>query len=78
MWPYDDHSEEEYYKAIRFVEDYAVSLGDVKADQDLVGTLAAEVVSEAVTRVPGIRVFDSARRWAYQEPLVDQATVVAM
>jgi hypothetical protein len=27
MWPYNDHSEEEYYKAIRFVEDYAVSLG---------------------------------------------------
>ena len=29
---------------------YAVSLGEVKADQDLVGTLAAEVVSEAITR----------------------------
>jgi len=29
---------------------YAVSIGDIKADQDLVGTLAAEVVSEAVTR----------------------------
>ena len=29
---------------------YAVSLGDVQADQDLVGTLAAEVVSEAITR----------------------------
>lgn len=29
---------------------YAVSLGDVKADQDLVGTLAAEVVSEAIIR----------------------------
>ena len=27
MWPYDNHSEEEYYKAIKFVEDYAVSLG---------------------------------------------------
>ena len=29
---------------------YAVSLGDMDADQDLVGTLAAEVVSEAVLR----------------------------
>ena len=29
---------------------YAVSIGDVKADQDLVGTLAAEVVSEAILR----------------------------
>ena len=29
---------------------YAVSLGDVKADQDMVGTLAARVVSEAVLR----------------------------
>lgn len=29
---------------------YAVSVGDVAADQDLVGTLAAEVVSEAILR----------------------------
>ena len=29
---------------------YAVSLGDVAADQDLVGTLSAEVVSEAIIR----------------------------
>ncbi len=29
---------------------YAVSLGDVDADQDLTGTLAAEVVSEAIVR----------------------------
>ena len=29
---------------------YAVSCGDVRADQELVGTLAAEVVSEAITR----------------------------
>ena len=29
---------------------YAVSAGDVKADQDLVGTLAAEVMSEAILR----------------------------
>ena len=29
---------------------YAVSVGEVAADQDLVGTLAAEVVSEAITR----------------------------
>ena len=29
---------------------YAVSLGDVKADMDLVGSLAAEVVSEAIIR----------------------------
>ena len=29
---------------------YAVSVGDVEADQDLVGTLAAEVVSEAIMR----------------------------
>ena len=29
---------------------YAVSVGQVAADQDLVGTLAAEVVSEAITR----------------------------
>ena len=29
---------------------YAVSLGEVPADQDLVGTVAAEVVSEAITR----------------------------
>ena len=28
---------------------YAVSLGTVQADQDLVGTLAAEVMSEAIT-----------------------------
>ena len=27
-----------------------VSAGDVKADQDLVGTLAAEVMSEAILR----------------------------
>ncbi|MBR4763066.1 MAG: P1 family peptidase [Lachnospiraceae bacterium] len=29
---------------------YAVSIGDIAADQDLVGTLAAEVVSEAIIR----------------------------
>ena len=29
---------------------YAVSVGDVQADQDLVGALAAEAVSEAITR----------------------------
>jgi len=29
---------------------YAVSVGDVAADQDLIGTLAAEVVSEAILR----------------------------
>ena len=29
---------------------YAVSVGDVNADQDLVGTLAAEVISEAIIR----------------------------
>ena len=29
---------------------YAVSVGDVAADQDLVGVLAAEVVSEAIRR----------------------------
>ena len=29
---------------------YAVSVGDVKADQDLVGTLAVEVMSEAILR----------------------------
>ncbi len=29
---------------------YAISIGDIEADQDLVGTLAAEVVSEAITR----------------------------
>ncbi len=29
---------------------YAVSVGDVIADQDLIGTLAAEVISEAITR----------------------------
>ena len=29
---------------------YAVSVGDLPADQDLVGTLAAEVVSEAILR----------------------------
>lgn len=29
---------------------YAVSVGDVKADQDVVGMLAAEVVSEAIIR----------------------------
>ena len=29
---------------------FAVSVGDVAADQDLIGTLAAEVISEAITR----------------------------
>ena len=29
---------------------YAVSVGELAADQDLVGTLAAEVVSEAIIR----------------------------
>ena len=29
---------------------YALSVGEVSADQDLVGTLAAEVMSEAITR----------------------------
>ena len=29
---------------------YAVSLGNVQADQDLIGSLAAEVVSEAILR----------------------------
>jgi L-aminopeptidase/D-esterase-like protein len=29
---------------------YAISAGEVKADMDLVGTLAAEVVSEAIIR----------------------------
>jgi L-aminopeptidase/D-esterase-like protein len=32
---------------------YAVSVGEVKADQDLIGTLAAEVVSEAIKRAVG-------------------------
>ena len=30
---------------------YAISLGDVRADMDLVGTLGARVVSEAINRV---------------------------
>ncbi len=29
---------------------YAISLGDVRADMDLVGTLGARVVSEAINR----------------------------
>ena len=29
---------------------YAVSVGDVQADQDLVGTLVSEVISEAIIR----------------------------
>ena len=29
MWPYENHDEDEYYKAIDFVELYAVSLGAV-------------------------------------------------
>ena len=29
---------------------YAVSAGDLKADQEVVGTLAAEVISEAIIR----------------------------
>jgi L-aminopeptidase/D-esterase-like protein len=29
---------------------YAVSVGDVQADQDVIGILAAEVISEAITR----------------------------
>ena len=29
---------------------YAVSVGDVSADQDLVGSLAADVISEAICR----------------------------
>ena len=29
---------------------YAVSLGDIEADQDLVGALGAEVMSEAIKR----------------------------
>lgn len=29
---------------------WAVSVGDVKVDQDLVGTLAADVMSEAIIR----------------------------
>ena len=29
---------------------YAVSVGEVSADRDLIGTLAAEVISEAITR----------------------------
>ena len=29
---------------------YAVSVGDIPADQELVGSLAAEVISEAITR----------------------------
>ena len=27
MWPYKNHREEDYYKTIEFVENYAVSLG---------------------------------------------------
>jgi len=27
MWPYNDHSEDDYYKAIKYVENYATSLG---------------------------------------------------
>lgn len=27
MWPYRDHDEEEYNRVLRFVEEYAVSLG---------------------------------------------------
>ena len=27
MWPYENHKEEDYYKAIEYVENYAVSLG---------------------------------------------------
>ena len=29
---------------------YAVSVGEVQADQDVIGILAAEVISEAITR----------------------------
>ena len=27
MWPYEDHDEEEYYRVIESIEEYAVSLG---------------------------------------------------
>ena len=27
MWPYNDHGEDDYYKAIKYVENYAASLG---------------------------------------------------
>ena len=29
---------------------YAVSIGELRADQDLIGTLSAEIISEAVIR----------------------------
>ena len=45
---------------------YAVSLGTVQADQDLVGTLAAEVMSEAIVRA--VTSADSAYGYpAYQD-----------
>ena len=39
-----------YYMTVDGDSVYAVSVGDVAADQDLVGTLAAEVTSEAILR----------------------------
>lgn len=32
MWPYEDHDENEYKRVLRFVEEYAVSLGAKPVD----------------------------------------------
>ena len=49
---------------------YAVSVGNAEADQDLVGTLAAEVVSEAILRA--VRRAES----AYGYPSASELTTV--
>ena len=45
MWPYRDHDEEEYNRVLRFVEEYAVSLGAelVGSKQETFTTFAGDL-----------------------------------
>ena len=55
MWPYSNHSEEDYYKAIEFVENYALSLGAeyvcTKEERFSAFSGDKEIVEESKTKV---------------------------
>ena len=66
VWPYDDHSEEEYLKVIQFVEDYVVSLGTeyVCTKEEKFTTVADD---ETITEVLKLRVFKYGEEYFWVE-----------
>ena len=53
MWPYKNHSEEQYYKTIEFLEEYALSLGAeyICTQEERFVTCSGDTTTEEVSRM---------------------------